>query len=315
MTPIAAPLAVASWLRRHRRELDLVVFHSYAGWFALASGAARGLRTVVAFHGLEPIYHQELVRELGGAVSRRYRFLQEQLMPRFLRAACRNAGLVTCLNSAEREYLVSERYVDPSRVAVVAHGVKEGFFAGERQPRPVATLLSVAQWLPMKGAGTVARAFTMLARSHPGLRLVCAGTLASADSVLRDFPEDVRGRVTVHPRLEQGALMDIYRQADIFVFPSSYDGFGLALVEAMASRLPIVTTNVGVAHDALADGTSALFVPRRDPGALAAAVDRLVADDGLRARLGAAAHAVAGDYREADRVREWADRLASVRPR
>ena len=65
-------------------------------------------------------------------------------------------------------------------------------------------------------------------------------------------------------------------------FQVLYEGFSRAIVEAMASRLPIVCTSVGVAADALRHEHSALIVPTRDAGALVAAVERLRADSGLR---------------------------------
>src|SRR5262245_43185465 len=304
-------------MRRVRASLDVVVFHSYSGWLAIATGVNGSISAVVAFHGLEPMYHAELARDAAatGGLSRRYRFLQERLMPFFLGTACRRAALVTCLNAAERDYLVERKWAEASRVAVVAHGVGEIFYLAERPPRPAQTLLFVAQWLPMKGTESLRAAFTDLARRHPTLRLVCAGTIAGADHVAGAFPEDVRPRVAVQPRVDREALVDLYRTADIFVFPSHYDGFGLALVEAMASRLPIVTTRVGVAADALRDEESAMFVPARDPSAIVRAVDRLIADDQLRSRLGAAAFAAAEGYRESSRVREWADMILRAQPR
>jgi glycosyltransferase involved in cell wall biosynthesis len=107
-------------------------------------------------------------------------------------------------------------------------------------------------------------------------------------------------------------LLECHAEADIFVFPSLYEGFGLALLEAMASALPIVTTAVGVAADALRDREDAVLVPKRDPAALVGAVERLIADQALRERLGAAARRRALDYRERDRVRELADTLIGL---
>jgi glycosyltransferase involved in cell wall biosynthesis len=313
LTPVLYPLTIARWMRRARASFDVVVFHSYAGWLATASRFVGTVPAVVAFHGIEPMYHAALAREAaaGGGLSRRYRFLQERLMPFFLRTACRGAALVTCLNAAERDYIVGQGWADRARVATVAHGVQDAFYLATREARPVRTLLFVAQWLPMKGTEPLRAAFTTLARRHATLRLTCAGTLASADTVSAAFPEDVRPRVVVMPRVDRAALASLYRDADIFVFPSNYEGFGVALVEAMAARLPIVTTAVGVAADALADGDSALVVRKRDPDAIVTAIERLIADDALRSRLGAAAAAVAARYREADRVREWVDVILS----
>lgn len=230
-------------------------------------------------------------------------------MPLFLRTACRRADLVMCLNRAEVEHLVARGWADRPRIATVAHGVSDQFFLPERAPRRLRSLLFVAQWLPMKGVATLRDAFIRLARRHAELELVCAGTLVSANDVMAEFPEDVRPRIAVLPRVDRSALVGLYRQADVFVFPSHYEGFGVAIVEAMAARLPIVTTAVGVALDSLEDGTSALLVPKRDPHALTVALERLIDDAGLRRRLGEGAVAAAAAYREADRLREWADRL------
>jgi glycosyltransferase involved in cell wall biosynthesis len=311
-TPLAYPIAVARWMRRARGSFDAAIFHSYAGWLAIAT---RGVPATVAvsFHGLEPLYHAELGD--GRRLSGRYRFLQERLMPMFLRASCRGASRVTCLNAAEQKFLVDRGWVDAARVVLVAHGVPDDFFLSPRAPRPPRTLLFVAQWLPMKGIEALRTAFTELARRWPDLRLVCAGTLLAADEVQRSFAADVRSRVAVLPRVNRAALVDVYRQADIFLFPSHYEGFGLALVEAMAARLPIVTTAVGVAADALEDGRSALLVPKRDPAAIARAVERILqAPDGdrLGRTLGDAAHLVAQRFREEDCIRQWADAILSL---
>jgi glycosyltransferase involved in cell wall biosynthesis len=313
-TPILYPLVMGRWLRRHRGCVDVAVFHSYAGWWTAASGGTRGLTNVVAFHGLEPAYHRELLEEsrAAGGLSWRYRLLQERFMPAALRTACRHASLVTCLNAAERDEITRRGWAPAARVATVAHGVPGSFFAVQRPVRAARTLLFVGQWLPMKGTTYLAAAFNELAGRHPGLHLVCAGTLAAADVVRRSFDQAVRARVTVLPRVDRGTLLQCHAEADIFVFPSVYEGFGVAVLEAMASGLPIVTTPVGVAADALRADVNALTVPKRDAKALVRSIERLMADTDLRGRLGASARARALDYREQDRVRDVAELLVRV---
>ena len=126
---------------------------------------------------------------------------------------------------------------------------------------------------------------------------MCAGTLVLAETVLSEFPQDLRRQITVLPRVPQTALARLYRDADVFVFPSLYEGFSLAIVEAMASRLPIITTAVGVAADALRHEESALFVPKRSAAAVVAAVRRLHADPAFATRIGGAAAVAADEYR------------------
>jgi glycosyltransferase involved in cell wall biosynthesis len=316
LTPLVYPFVIRGWMRQHGIGCDLVVFHSYSGWLAVSVRRQSGgpVPTVLAFHGLEPMYHEALREESeqSGGLSWRYRLLQEALMPFVLRRACRYATHVICLNSAEKEYLVRRGWVAPDCVDVVFHGVPPEFFLAERPSREARTLLFVGQWLPMKGVSYLCEAFTEIAHVHPDVRLICAGTITPAEAVLADFPPVVRSRVTVIPRLERLALVDLYRDADIMVAPSLYEGFGVALVEAMAARLPIVTTRVGVAADALTDGESALVIPTRHVDAIVREVERLLSDAALRERLGEAAGDVALHYREAAAVTDFADRLIRV---
>ena len=162
--------------------------------------------------------------------------------------------------------------------------------------RPVQTLLFVGQWLPMKGIRYLKAAATTLLRADASLRLVCAGTLTGEYQVQSEFPLEVRQQVRVLPRVNQTVLAELYRDADVFIFPSLYEGFSRAIVEAMASRLPIVCTQVGVAGDALRHEQSALIVPKHDADALVTAVHRLRSNPDLSQRLADAAADVARDY-------------------
>ncbi len=297
-TPLVYPFAIASWLRSRGNDFDLVMFHSYSGWVAGVLGQGRP-RRLVMFHGVEPLYHRQLRAETersGRRLSWRYRFLQEVMMPLFLRIACRTAMGVACLNRAEAEYLVSRSWISRENVFIFAHGVPPEFFVTSRTARPVHTLLFVGQWLPMKGIRYLRDAATVLLSENHAMRLVCAGTLVGEGPVKAEFPEAIRDRITVLPRVDQSALPRLYLEADAFVFPSLYEGFSRAIVEAMASRLPIVCTNVGVASDALRHEESALIVPTHDAAGLVAAVRRLQSDPALARRLGSGAGEAARDY-------------------
>jgi glycosyltransferase involved in cell wall biosynthesis len=222
--------------------------------------------------------------------------LQEWYLPQVLGSACRTAAGVACLNRAEAEYLKSRRWVTDAKVHVLAHGVPPDFFVSARMSRPMQTLLFVGQWLPMKGIRYLREAVTALLREDAGMQVVCAGTLVAADVVRASFPPELSDRIRVLPRVSQSALAELYRDADVFVFPSLYEGFSRAIVEAMASRLPIVSTPVGVAADALRHEQNALLVPKHDSEAIVAAVRRLRQDPSFAERLADAAAETARDY-------------------
>jgi glycosyltransferase involved in cell wall biosynthesis len=121
--------------------------------------------------------------------------------------------------------------------------------------------------------------------------------LAKAKHVLSGFPEDVRGRVIVRPRVSKSELLEIHRTCDLFVFPTLSEGFSLALIEAMASGLPIVTTPVGASCDILQHNASVVFCAPHDAESLANSIAELLDDDARREELGRNAQQAARKYR------------------
>jgi glycosyltransferase involved in cell wall biosynthesis len=108
---------------------------------------------------------------------------------------------------------------------------------------------------------------------------------------------DIQGltNVCIHHGIGPNApeLIELYARADVFVFPTFADTLPLAIMEAMASGLPVVTTNVGALTEEIDDGVTGLIVPPADVDALAAATLRLVRSRELRLEMGAAARRAA----------------------
>jgi glycosyltransferase-like protein len=96
--------------------------------------------------------------------------------------------------------------------------------------------------------------------------------------------------------VEDDELPAWYRAADALAFPSVKEGFGLAVLEALAADLPVVASDLPVFREYLHDGVDALLPPVADPGALADALHRVMVDADLRARLRTAGRAVAQAY-------------------
>jgi glycosyltransferase involved in cell wall biosynthesis len=122
------------------------------------------------------------------------------------------------------------------------------------------------------------------------------GALCQLDIVTRD-PVDIGGvpNVRVHHGVGPNApaLIDLYAQADVFVFPTLADVLPLAIMEAMASGLPVVTTNVGAIGEQITDGVTGFLIPPDDVNALCTCTMRLAEDPTLRRGMGIAAREAA----------------------
>lgn len=105
----------------------------------------------------------------------------------------------------------------------------------------------------------------------------------------------------VGPVTSRADMPRVYRDADIFVFPSHYEGFPVALLEAIAAGLPCIATNVGGVADILDQGRAGIVIPPHSPELLSAALQSLVSEPHTRKRLGEAAarHARVAFSREA----------------
>jgi UDP-glucose:(heptosyl)LPS alpha-1,3-glucosyltransferase len=139
-----------------------------------------------------------------------------------------------------------------------------------------------------KGGAAAVRA----AARVPGVRLalVSASDPAEVAAVARDA--GVADRVVVRPRTRE--VHRYFAAADVFLFPTVYETFGLVICEAMASGLPVVTCRTAGAADRIRHGeTGWLADDPSDADAIADGLRRLAADPGLRERVGAAARGVA----------------------
>lgn len=178
----------------------------------------------------------------------------------------------------------------PGLFCYVPNGVEPRFLV----PRAFAEkqalkLLFVGTWLDRKGTYYLADAFGLLASNDPQMSLTVAGSTAPEDQVRSVFPAPFRDRVKVLPFVSRDEVLAIYQAHDIFVFPSLMEGMPLTLLEAMATAMPVITTNTCGMADVVEDEVNGLLVPPANSERLACGIDRLGASRELRERLGRAA--------------------------
>jgi len=153
---------------------------------------------------------------------------------------------------------------------------------------------TVGRSLPVKGWDLLLEAFATAHRQFPHSRLLIVGSTESEEE--RQFRARLDAIISAHQIagsvIFTGHLTDVsdgFAAMDVFVLPSRAEGFSLALIEALAAGLPVISTRVGIAPDVLTDGVNALVVPRNDSSVLSQALTTLAANEELRARFSAAA--------------------------
>jgi glycosyltransferase involved in cell wall biosynthesis len=241
---------MARALRRASRDADLV----HAQWLASMLVAPTARKPIVlTLHG-------------SGSAGR---FQDLQFMakaPRPAGALLRRARVVI---GVSKQLTEAARSVGARDARWIPNGVEIPAEVGEEADPP--EVLYVGRLSPEKGVEEFVEATR-------GLNLVVAG-----DGPLRSH---VPGALGFVPRPE---LEPLYARAAVAVFPSRVEGFGVACAEAMAHGRAVVASAVGGLRDLVQDEETGLLVPPGDPKALRAAIDRLLADEELRRRLGLAA--------------------------
>jgi D-inositol-3-phosphate glycosyltransferase len=278
--------AFADCLAAHWREQPPDVAHAHfwmSGIAALGAAARRPVPVVETFHAL-------------GRVKRRWQAEADTSPPERLGAEAtivrRAAAVVaTCTDEVSELAAYGAR---PETMYVVPCGVDGDRFRPSADARPdTSRVLSLGRLVPRKGNDTVIAAIAAV----PGAELTVAGgpdpgQLGDDPEVarLREVAEEcgVADRVRFTGRVPHEDVPAMLKSADVVVSVPWYEPFGIVPVEAMACGKAVVVSAVGGHLDTVEDGGTGRLVPPRDPAALTAVLAQLLAEPGLRRKLGTA---------------------------
>jgi glycosyltransferase involved in cell wall biosynthesis len=265
------PLAIA----RHARRAGVDLVHCPAAF----SPRVCDRPLVVTIHDVLPLRYPELFPRVVVAHSRMI----------CGRAARRSARVIAVSEHAKGE-LVEFLGVPPERIAVTRHGVSTRFgpravdrgWLSERFGIDRRFVLCVGTLEPRKNLVGALRAFRLAAESVDDALLVVAGGKGWRHA---DFDRELGNtdRVRLTGRVSDEELAQLYAAAGCFLYPSLHEGFGLPVLEAMASGTPVVTSDRTSIPEVIGD--AGISVGPRDIEALADAVARVLSDQKLAAEL------------------------------
>lgn len=145
-------------------------------------------------------------------------------------------------------------------------------------------LVSVGRYAPEKNHALLLDALTRLTEARPDMRALLVG-IGPLESSLRAKVRELGLDDAVVVTGRRADAPDITAAGDVFVLSSASEGLPIALLEAMAAGVPVVSTAVGGVADAVRDGETGILVPPNDAGAIARAVERVLDDADLRGRV------------------------------
>jgi phosphatidyl-myo-inositol alpha-mannosyltransferase len=181
----------------------------------------------------------------------------------------------------------------PGPVDILPNGVNlERFRPGlrrlERFDDGTPNILFVGRHDPRKGLPELMAACSALARDSVRFRLIIVGDGRLRRKIEGMAHGPLQGRVHFEGRVANDHLPRYYASADVFCSPArGGESFGIVLLEAMASGVPIVATDLPGYRTVLTPGVQGLTVPPRDPGALRVALQSLLENPGVRSEMGA----------------------------
>jgi glycosyltransferase involved in cell wall biosynthesis len=258
---------------------------------------AMGVRHVHAHWATHPTLAAWLVSELTGIGYSFTAHAHDLYVDRaMLREKVAGARFVVTISEFNRRLLADVCGAAAEKVQVVRCGVDPGAFApAPRRPPEVPTFVCVASLREYKGHAVLLDAIHLLRAGRPALRVILVGDGELRGALAaRIAREGLAGVVELRGAVPHEQIPLLLAGATAMVLPSvtsrdgQMEGIPVALMEAMACGVPVVSTRLSGIPELVEDGESGLLVPERDPVALAEAMERLASDPALAERLAAA---------------------------
>lgn len=309
MFPGLVAMRIAHLVRQ--RAVDVVEAMTGDAWVwgvLLQSYSQNRPLLVTQSHGLEHCVHLERLEDARRGIlklSWKYPLWHGGFRLWEVATSLRCADLSFLLNQQDAGFATEQLHVQPERIHVFPNGISESLLNLPLTPLPelrdgMIGIAQIGSYSSRKGIHYSIPALNAILSQYPQVKVSFLGTGCSEDQVYADFAPTVRDRICVIPSYANEQLPDLLQGHQIKLLPSLSEGFGLALVEAMACGLAPIATAVQGPMEIITDCHDGLLVPVRDSQAIEQALKRLINNPDYLEQLRCNAYITAQHYSWAD---------------
>ncbi|MGC1482989.1 MAG: glycosyltransferase family 4 protein, partial [Candidatus Acidiferrum sp.] len=294
-TELAFSFRLARYIVKNRKELSIVNLHAPVGfpygfrrrWHRMSDYPPY----VMTLHGLEERRVHVMSREIKKGRAWNYSWKNRVWhrlyhQPRF-RWCIKTADGAHAYSRDVWTMLQLKYNLDSERVAYIPNGVEARFFIPrEYRDNDSLRLLYAGTWLDQRGIFYIREALRNVAPTFPGLTMTFAGCGVPAKEIEQFFGQELKNRIVIRPVVEAGRMQELYAEHDVLLFPSLMEGLPAVLLEAMATGMPVITTETCGMPDVVENEFNGLLIPPGNAAAIEAAIERLARSAELRRKLG-----------------------------
>lgn len=284
------------------------LFHGLSNELPLNIRKAKGVKSIVTIHDLIFLRFPELYGRINCAIYN-YKF----------RKACENSDRVVAVSECTKRDIVNFYGIDPAKIDVVYQGCDEQFWhtapadvrasVRNRYNLPEHYVLYVGSIEERKNLMLIAKA---MLRLPTDVHVVAVGKRTDYATEVEKFcaANGLSSRLTMLSGVDFQAFPAIYQMADAFAYPSRFEGFGIPILEALVSGIPVIGCTGSCLEEA--GGPGSMYVDPDDDEGLAKAIDSVLSDDALRQKMIADGTAYAQNFRQEKATRELVKVYESV---
>lgn len=265
---------------------DIIHTHQYPVFFSDVAAATSWLRNIPL------LLHVHVVSEAKSTLSG---FISDIYYSTLGLRTLQTADTVVVPSLAYKTKLL-KMHVKPEKIQVIPYGIDTKKFQNNIKGEAFKTrynchgskvILSVGRLNYQKGFQYLIKAMPAVLKQIPNVKLIIVGE-GEQLSYLRQLSKSfgVSESVIFTGAIDQAEIPNTYSAADVFVLPSLFESFGIALIEAQAAGKPVIGTRTGGAQEALVDGDTGFLVEPGDPKQLEAAIVRVLSDYNWAHKMG-----------------------------